>query len=195
MHQSNTVDNETPDPFKMTFHVIFCKINQDILGRQGQSIGIVMDQFPRNKAWEVILVQVSCWGHVLRRNLEGSGGKGQGKRRNSEEIWIQEEVGLSLIPRGALKHTLYHRGCSTHLGQSLAVKRKYNLQGISWWGTASLSQRQSGNQPKKGAEWALSSQHLVVHWPSEGIPGRAPRASTTVEPSQLKRDTKVEYIW
>ena len=49
LYQSNAVDSESPDPFKMTSHIIFCKTNQDILRRQGQSIGTVIGQFPRAK--------------------------------------------------------------------------------------------------------------------------------------------------
>lgn len=124
-------------------------------------------------------MQVHCWRRVLRRNPGGSGGKGQGRGRNSAEMCVHEEVIFSLIPWGSLNYTWYRKGCSTQRQEGWAViyphwpvvshEEEYKLLGISWWGTASLHQRQSGNQPKKDAELVLSSQHLVVHWPSEGF--------------------------
>lgn len=74
------MDNESPDPFKVTFHVIFCKINQDILGRQGQSIGTVMDQFPKQS-----LRGDPCASELLRacsqEKPRGEWGKGTGQKK------------------------------------------------------------------------------------------------------------------
>jgi len=80
LYQSNAVDSESPDPLKMTFHIIFCKTNQDILRRQGQSVGTVIDRFPRAKPEKRSLCKCVVQD-VFSGGTCGEWGKGTGQRK------------------------------------------------------------------------------------------------------------------